>query len=127
MPGPLGVHPDNPQNSVRLSHLQKATPVQVPEPGGRPTDVNTLQMEAEFDPVLGEGTWSYWLYPNTQSWDQYDKFRAQMRRYLSFVDEFTFDTLMDYLHNFKTVNIDLKTGNYYAVVPRPKGYVYGSS
>lgn len=127
MTGPLGVHPDNPSSPQRLSHLTQATPTQMPEPGGRPTDVNILQLEAVFDPINGEGTWTYWLYPQTATFDDYEKFKRQIRRYILKIEEdYMFEVLMDYLHNYQTVNVHLDTGQYYAVVPRPTGYVVKS-
>lgn len=88
--------------------------------GGRPMDAMTIQLQAEFDPTTGEGNWQYIHFPQNIPFDEYAQFERFCQRHLP-VHPDQFSYLMDYLHNFKTLNFDLKTGEVYPVIPTPRG------
>lgn len=125
MPAPLPPHPDNPNipKLSRLSYLESPKVTEVPDSGGRPTDTNILQMEAEFSPLTGDGRWVIYQFPNLMEYDEWDEFRRSVRRILLKLDPQRFEELMDYLHNYKVVNVDLTTGEAWSVFPLPTGYV----
>lgn len=121
MPAPLPPHPDNPNNPqlLRLSYLAPAKIADVPDTGGRPTDPNLMQLDATFSPHTGEGEWGIFIYP-TEQWfrsaqdrfagDQWLTFKRTVRRHLLKVTPDQFEFLMDYLHNYRVLNIHLITG-----------------
>ena len=126
MPSPLPPHPDNPNlksSLSRLSYLEPPQVTQVPEPGGRPTETHILQLEAEFSPLTGEGQWATYQFPNLVEYEDWEQFKRNVRRLLLKLDPQRFEELMDYLHNYKVVNVDLVTGDTWAVFPLPSGYV----
>lgn len=124
MPAPLPPHPDHPDHqSKKLLRLNFLDPAKVPEEpgtGGRPTDPNVLQLEANFSPHSGEGSWGVFIYP-AESWynsaddeftgQQWEKFRRHVRGLLIKTTPDQFDFLLDYLHNYKVLNIHLITGD----------------
>lgn len=123
MPAPLAPHPDNPNSPQRLSYMDAAKPVEMPDSGGRPTEPHIIQLEAEFDPINGEGCWQFYQYPNFVEFREWDQFKRFVRRSFLKMDPHSFEELLDYVHNFKVINIDTKRGEVYPVIPRPTGYV----
>lgn len=124
MPAPLPPHPDNPNVAktpqvLRLSYIDPAKVAELPGLNGRPSDPNLLQLDATFNPSSGEGHWGVFVYPQ-ETWynssddrfagDQYDQFRRHVRRLLLRTTPDQFEFLMDYLHNYRILNIHLITG-----------------
>lgn len=120
MPAPLP--PLKPKLEVqRLSFLPSPKIKDLPSANGVPTVAWIIQLSSEFDPVLGDGHWKLTQYPTNIEFDDYDQFRRVAARHLP-VQSYEFEELMDYLHNFKCLNIDLRTGEYYPVIPLPRGF-----
>lgn len=119
MPAPLP--PLKKADTPRLSFLPGAKVAPLPGSGGIPTDPMTIQLQAEFDPIGGEGEWRFIHFPQDVPFDDYDQFERFCKRHLP-VQEDQFSYLMDYLHNFKVLNFDLRTGEVYPVIPTPRGY-----
>ena len=120
MPAPLP--PLKPKLEVdRLSFIPRHKPPGTPNAGGTPTVAWIIQMFAEFDPVLGDGHWKFTQYPTNVEFNDYDQFERFCRRHLPVPKE-SFSEVMDYLHNFKVINVDLRTGEIYPVIPRPSGF-----
>lgn len=128
MPAPLPPHPDNPSAQsnpqlLRLSYIEPAKIADLPGLNGRPSDPNLLQLDATFNPHTGDGAWGVFLYPQ-ETWynstddrfsgDQYDQFRRHVRRMLLKTTPDQFEFLMDYLHNYRILNIHLITGEVHA-------------
>lgn len=127
VPAPLPPHPDNPNSpenqKPKLLRLSFINPAQVaPPPGtrGRPTDPNLLQLDASFNVHTGEGAWGIFLYPNETWYDskndvflgqQWEAFRRHVRRLLLKTTPDQFEFLLDYLHNYRVLNIHLITGD----------------
>jgi hypothetical protein len=89
---------------------------------GTPLSANVIQLHAEFDPVIEfEGHWKYLQFPQKIEFDDYTQFERFCKKHLPVPTE-GFDYLMDYIHNFQVVNIDLATGEVYPVIPRPSGF-----
>lgn len=127
MPAPLPPHPKNPNlQEKRINFLPSPRPTQRPAPGGRPTDTNIIQLEAEFDPFNGEGSWDFYRYPTNVSFKDWDQFRRFLipilKKEFPSLDDHRLEEIFDYLHNFKVLNLDLSNGEIYPVVPRPTGY-----
>ena len=124
MPAPLPPHPDNPTvqktpQALRLSFIEPAKISDLPGLNGRPSDPNLMQLDATFNPHDGNGQWGIFIYPQ-ETWystsedrfvgDQYEMFKRHVRRHLLRVTPDQFEFLMDYLHNYRILNIHLITG-----------------
>lgn len=119
MPAPLPPHPDNPNHPNRkrldnLSYIDPAKVAPIPSLNGRPADPNVLQLDASFSPHTGDGSWGLFMYP-TETWyngsyDEFMQFRRHVRRLLSGLSDERFEFLLEYLHNYRILNIHLITG-----------------
>lgn len=110
MPAPLP--PLRTFKTPRLSFIPGAPKIVQPTQDGKPTVPWIIQLEAEFDPIGGEGQWRFIHYPQDIPFDDYEEFERFCRRHLP-VPPDQFSYLMDYLHNFKVLNFDLKSGEVY--------------
>lgn len=119
MPAPLP--PLKKTQVTRLSFLGSPQRSRVVSSGGRPVDPSVIQMDADFDPIHGVGDWRFIQFPQDVHFDDYEQFERFVRRHLP-VPADNIGYLLDYLHNFKTIEIDLRTGEVYPVVPRPTGF-----
>ena len=120
MPSPLP--PLKPKlETGRLSFLHSPKINPNPNPGGVPTVTWIIQLYAEFDPVSGEGQWKFMQFPQSIDFYEYEEFERFCKEHLPIPRHF-FNGVMDYLHNYYVLNIDLKSGEVYPVVPRPSGF-----
>jgi hypothetical protein len=82
-----------------------------------------VQLHADFSPLNGEGDgeWRYIHFPQDVRFYDYPEFERFCRRHLP-VPPDQFDYFMDYLHNFKCLNVDLRSGEVYPMIPTPRGF-----
>lgn len=96
----------------RLSFIPSNKLAPPPSVGLRPVVTYIVQLEANFDPVLGEGEWRYIQYPRNVHFDDWEEFERFVYRHLPYPKD-QMPVLLDYLHNFKILNLDLSTGEVY--------------